>query len=89
MTTAEGSPSQDELVTKQMMPLPVCSAMRRSAMRKKRMYRSSSLFLVMSQFSARPDLVRLGEAAFFAAGYAGEAVVGRVAEHDEDGLARA
>ena len=56
ITTAEGSPSQEELVTKQMMPLPVCSAMRRSATRKNRMYRSSSLFLVMSQFSARPSL---------------------------------
>ena len=32
-------------------------------------------------------LVGLDEAAFLAAGDAGEAVVGRVAEHDEDGLA--
>ena len=37
MTTAEGSPSHEELVTRQMMPLPVCSAMRRSATRKNRM----------------------------------------------------
>ena len=68
-------------------PLPLISAMRRSARRKKRTYKSSRLNFLIPHHPAygfvKVLFVRLDQSSFLFRAHAGKSVIGRIAEHDQ------
>src|SRR4030042_6492205 len=56
ITTKDGSERYEKLEIRHMTPRPVCSAIRLSAIRKKRMYRQSRLNFLIPHFLISPSL---------------------------------